>query len=293
MKFKSFYLLALVILLSIGSVSAQEKTESFELIDNAQIRVLYEFTQEADKRREKITLTDTLALNIGSNWSEFYDWHKVKLDSLESVRLDPFDFLVMKNDDDELLSRLEAGEKEYKKPPRKPYPEKIYKNRNANQITTYIDGPFEAGVGPTYLVLEESISPLDWSITSETSTVLNYSCTKATTTFRGRNYEAWFTTDIPVNDGPWKLYGLPGLILKAETDDGVFKYNAIGIEKMENSLIYLPVDKKKTLVKDLKQLQDFRRNKNRKVGIVLVKDGEATNYTIDNPVLLNTIELIN
>ena len=293
MNYKLIYSLALASILSVGSISAQESTATIDVIDNAKIRVLYEFTQEANQQREKITLTDTLALNIGSNWSEFYDWHKVKLDSLESVRLDPFDFLVMKNDDDELLSRLEAGEKEYKKPPRKPYPEKIYKNRNANEITTYIDGPFEAGVGPTYLVLEESILPLDWSITSETSTVLNYSCTKATTTYGGRNYTAWFATDIPVNDGPWKLYGLPGLILKAETDDGIFKYNAIGIEKMENSSIYLPDDKKRTPVKDLKQLQDFTRNKNRKVGIVLVKDGEATNYTIDNPVLLNTIELIN
>ena len=51
MKYKLIYSLALVPLLSIGSVSAQEKTESFELIDNAQIRVLYEFTQEADKQR--------------------------------------------------------------------------------------------------------------------------------------------------------------------------------------------------------------------------------------------------
>ena len=293
MNYKLIYSLALASILSVGSISAQESTATIDVIDNAKIRVLYEFTQEANQQREKITLTDTLALNIGSNWSEFYDWHKVKLDSLESVRLDPFDFLVMKNDDDELLSRLEAGEKEYKKPPRKPYPEKIYKNRNANEITTYIDGPFEAGVGPTYLVLEESILPLDWSITSETSTVLNYSCTKATTTYGGRNYTAWFATDIPVNDGPWKLYGLPGLILKAETDDGIFKYNAIGIEKMENSSIYLPDDKKRTPVKDLKQLQDFTRNKNRKVGIVLVKDGEATNYTIDNPISLNAIELIN
>jgi hypothetical protein len=37
---------------------------------------------------------------------------------------------------------------------------------------------------------------------------------KATTSFAGRNYEAWFTPEIPISDGPYKFYGLPGLIFK-------------------------------------------------------------------------------
>ena len=292
MKFKLIYSLALASLLSIGNICAQEKTESFELIDNAQLRVLYEFTQEADKRREKITLTDTLALNVGSNWSEFYDWHKVKLDSLSRTLSSHFPELFLKNDDEELNSRLDAGDEEFKVSPRKPEPDRIYKNRNENKIITYTDGPYESGVGSTYLVLDEDIPPLDWSITDDTLTVLNYLCVKATTTFRGRNYSAWFTTDIPVNDGPWKLYGLPGLILKAETDDGIFKYRAIGLEKIENIPISFLDDRKNIAAKDLKQLQDFRKNQNRKINIVLVNGGRATNYNTDNPISLNIIELI-
>lgn len=32
---------------------------------------------------------------------------------------------------------------------------------------------------------------------------------KATCDFAGRKWIAWFTTEIPIQDGPYKFYGLP------------------------------------------------------------------------------------
>ncbi len=54
----------------------------------------------------------------------------------------------------------------------------------------------------------------EWVISSESKVIQNLKCTKATTSFRGREYEAWFTPTVPVPAGPWKFFGLPGLIIE-------------------------------------------------------------------------------
>jgi GLPGLI family protein len=63
--------------------------------------------------------------------------------------------------------------------------------------------------------LKEVSPKMNWKIEGETKKIGKFSCKKATTSFRGRNYTAWFTTEIAVPFGPWKLNGLPGLILEA------------------------------------------------------------------------------
>lgn len=50
----------------------------------------------------------------------------------------------------------------------------------------------------------------------------------------------WFTTEIPYSDGPWLLYGLPGLILQAEESEGLFSFTCTQIERIENESIYYP-----------------------------------------------------
>lgn len=53
---------------------------------------------------------------------------------------------------------------------------------------------------------------------------MGYSCQKATTTFRGREFNVYFAKDIPIADGPWKLNGLPGLILEVASDDSIASF---------------------------------------------------------------------
>src|SRR5690606_34206944 len=55
----------------------------------------------------------------------------------------------------------------------------------------------------------------------------------------GRIYTAWFTQDIPINEGPYKFYGLPGMILKIEDTEKLFQFEAIGLEKLENAEIVI------------------------------------------------------
>ncbi|MBA5791899.1 GLPGLI family protein [Flavobacterium sp. xlx-214] len=71
-----------------------------------------------------------------------------------------------------------------------------------------------------------------WIITNETKKINDFTCYKATTTFRGNNFEAWFTPDIPINAGPWKWYGLPGLIVEATDTDKSVVFKLEKVEKL-------------------------------------------------------------
>lgn len=76
---------------------------------------------------------------------------------------------------------------------------------------------FDKGESRPYLV-EESLPRIRWSLKEDFKQLGKFKCQKAIGLFRGRRYTAWFTTAVPVNAGPWKLHGLPGLILEAYDD---------------------------------------------------------------------------
>lgn len=55
---------------------------------------------------------------------------------------------------------------------------------------------------------------INWKLSQEKSDYQGLETQKATTTFKGRKYIAWFTTEIPISSGPYKFKGLPGLIVE-------------------------------------------------------------------------------
>ncbi|MCQ9641233.1 GLPGLI family protein [Chryseobacterium sp. WG14] len=71
----------------------------------------------------------------------------------------------------------------------------------------------------------EEDRPLNWKISSETTKIGEYKVQKAETDFGGRKWTAWFTTDLPYQDGPYKFGGLPGLIVKVEDDRGDYSFD--------------------------------------------------------------------
>lgn len=74
-------------------------------------------------------------------------------------------------------------------------------------------------------VVKDNWIKIDWEITNEKKIINSYNCQKAVGIFRGRTYTAWFTLEIPLPYGPWKLYGLPGLIIEAYDESKEFKAN--------------------------------------------------------------------
>lgn len=72
----------------------------------------------------------------------------------------------------------------------------------------------------------------DWKITNESSKIGAYEVQKATTDFAGRKWTAWFSTDLPFQDGPYKFYGLPGLIVKIEDEGKNYSWVLQGNKKL-------------------------------------------------------------
>ncbi len=81
-------------------------------------------------------------------------------------------------------------------------------------------------MAPVPILVKDEIPEIKWNILKETKVILGYNCTKAEGTFRGRDYTVWFTTEIPMQAGPWKLRGLPGAILEANDKTMVENYYA-------------------------------------------------------------------
>lgn len=77
-----------------------------------------------------------------------------------------------------------------------------------------------------------------WKLEKEIQTVLNNTCQKATASFGGRNWIAWFSKEIPFSFGPYKFFGLPGLILKIYDTNGDYIWEAKGILRQENNDLY-------------------------------------------------------
>lgn len=108
-------------------------------------------------------------------------------------------------------------------------------------------------------VVEEKLDIPQWKITSETKMIANYLCQKAITNFKGRVYEAWFCNQLPYQNGPWKLGGLPGLILEAYDLKKEIIFTFKSIEDTSTSLITLPVNHKFVTSKELNRaIQAFQ-----------------------------------
>jgi GLPGLI family protein len=74
--------------------------------------------------------------------------------------------------------------------------------------------------------VSDSLYNLNWKIQpSDTLKIGKYNCTKAILNFRGRDYEAYFTEEIPISAGPWKFKSLPGLILFIKSTSGELTYS--------------------------------------------------------------------
>ncbi len=113
----------------------------------------------------------------------------------------------------------------------------------------FIDFEKQELITGTYLsnnlyTLNEQLPELKWTIFPQKKQILQYECQMATTTFKGRNYTSWFAPAIPINAGPWKLNGLPGIILAANDDKNEISFTCTKITLPENNQKSIVISKK-------------------------------------------------
>ena len=208
-----------------GTIGGTNQKAALTKLDQASIRCYYQFVQK-DKSNQ--LQTDTMTLDIGAQISEYYDIAKQKQDSLYSAYFSKIDpntirsITILKGM--RALEHTHAGGNTFSSG-RPKESARLYKNRQTGEIII-ID--YLSSVPDKYR-FTETIRPQAWQIEADTATILGYHCQKATASFRGRIYEAWFCPEIPVNDGPWKFFGLPGLILKVTDTNEIFSFECVGM----------------------------------------------------------------
>ncbi|PKP07229.1 MAG: hypothetical protein CVU10_06700 [Bacteroidetes bacterium HGW-Bacteroidetes-5] len=267
-------LFILSILLFACSAFSQEK-------DSAQIRVMYRYKAKNFADREGRS-EDLLYLDAGRNHSVFYSRRTFLLDSAKEA----------------LTARGLSPEEVFlgTKGMKQGIQERIIKNYSSGHITV-----FSKVLTQKYWYTDRMDS-VEWDLTDDTLTVGSYFCYGAKCTFRGREWQAWYTPEIPSMDGPWKFTGLPGLILKAEDSAKEFTFESIGVVHLvpkvgivnpleSNKSGYIETDRKTYLQIKRKSVEDIKGSiTSQGMTILSVVDENGVETQIPKRVM-NSIEL--
>lgn len=127
----------------------------------------------------------------------------------------------------------------------------------------------------------EDKSDINWKILNDKKTCGDYTCQKATANFKGRQWEIWFTNDVPIYYGPYKFNGLPGMIYEATDKTGSYKFTFIGLKKIDEEKIYIPTSFSRSISttksKYLKAYKNYTIDPAKKLreGILVTGSGET------------------
>ncbi|HAE68309.1 MULTISPECIES: GLPGLI family protein [Sphingobacterium] len=130
-------------------------------------------------------------------------------------------------------------------------------NPDQNKITEVIS------VASDHFSITSPYPTQDWEILGDRKEIGGYNCQNAKATFKGRTYIAWFTTELPFSYGPWKLHGLPGLILDARDTKNEVIFAYAGFDKIEDgkTFVELPQNTIASTADEVKKIQEaFKAN---------------------------------
>jgi len=168
-------------------------------------RFVYQVTMKPDAENKTDIKTENAYLDISPEKSVFYSENRIKRDSIMQKAFQGGGGRATINRDQMEGLRTNIN---YSVEKDKTNQKTYFKDRIGRDIYSY-----------------EEDRTLNWKIESETRKIGEYKVQKAQTDFGGRKWTAWFTTDLPYQDGPYKFGGLPGLIVKVEDDQGDYSFD--------------------------------------------------------------------
>ena len=196
--------------------------DKYVVVDTASVRVWYALN--ALDIEDEDTYLDLQRLEIGKTRNKYYSYYVWESDSLITV-------YQRSNHSGNYPSRLAPrgrGGKGY-------WSEMQFHTWfiEDGKVRTYTREPDPAYNG----YYDEPYPGQQWTLTQDTATVSGYHCQKATCHYHGRDFEAWFTAEVPVKFGPWKFGGLPGLIVKVYDTDHLYTFECTGVERVRRPMV--------------------------------------------------------
>lgn len=205
-----------LILLSGNFLMAQDQTI---------LNVVYEFTYVRDLENKETPYKDNMILSLGKHQSRYCPEKLYNDNSLENIKKQqalqniPTTSATTVVVGGPLLSINNSGAL---------ISEEVIKNFSDQKMSV------NANVAFREYRIKSKIPQIKWEIKDDKKTIANYSCQNAIGSYGGRTYQVWFAPDLPFQDGPWKLSGLPGLILEANDDKNEVSFIAKEITKNTN-----------------------------------------------------------
>lgn len=194
--------------MSASSVAAAPQKE----IGKAVMEFMYDYRHLRDTADVTSEATDRMLLQVGYGLSKFTSYRTMQIDSL--IRISTADQMQANPE------RYIGGETY-----------SIYKNYPTGKFTT------TDKIATDWFLVEELIPTQEWTMTEETKEILGYRCKSAKCSFRGRDYTAYYTEEIPVADGPWKFGGLPGFIMEVHDVYNHYSFTCVGINSKADRAI--------------------------------------------------------
>ncbi len=169
----------------------------------------------------------------------------------------------------------------------------LYKNYPVQGKTLYLDV-----ISLDSYQCEETVETPDWQLVPDsTKEILGYQCQMATTRFKGRQWTVWYTEDIPLDEGPWKLRGLPGLVLSAYDAKRQYVFEGAGLEQVSTDQPVVIVEEKREKIsqknfrKVLSRYDPMAALSSRGIKIISVKEADGSEGKLPTKLPSNSIEL--